>query len=170
MKQNGGGEGAAAYLKENVLFVLAANEPNVGASTVTGPGRRPMIIINTRYKPSAPLSELANATVAHKIANELVAKGAGHKVAVRAMGRSIMLHEFGHVLDDAVGGRMTNLLVGTVRQYAPSSKEAFVFVRNHISAYGASSPQEAAAEAYALLASGRLPKALRDWGDHAKGK
>jgi hypothetical protein len=97
----------------------------------------------------------------------MIKEGKSFPDALRTMGKMMLYHELGHLVDRATNDALTeNLVFGVVTSLPSRASTSTLakWVDKNISGYAAAAgPREAAAEAFSLVLSGRSSAALRDF-------
>lgn len=166
--------GLYAFIQKEVPLAQAAYEPkNASATTVAGHGNQ-WVIFNTEPEQLASLAnESLNYNVAQRRAKALGLTGDAY---VREVYRGVVLHELGHVFDNALGGRLSNALTATLFTKVAGEKRGtdterttylMKFLERHVSPYAVEAgPQEAAAEFFTAAMLGHpIPRELHGLRD-----
>jgi hypothetical protein len=141
--------------------------------TVTN-GADEFVLINANSKPSQEQPVHERSPLLAVELSEMKGKHTPEEITGYEM-TAAAIHEFGHVLDNWSKGGMTASLGKQLERWLTPTwgenwaRHADGWLRNNISGYAASKPQEATAEAFYLMTTrgvDALPAPLRTWGQY----
>jgi hypothetical protein len=141
--------------------------------TVTN-GSDEFVLINANSKPSQEQPVHERSPLLAVELSEMKGKHTPEEITGYEM-TAAAIHEFGHVLDNWSKGGMTASLGRQLERWLTPTwgenwaRHADGWLRNNISGYAASKPQEATAEAFYLMTTrgvDALPAPLRTWGQY----
>lgn len=150
-------------------------DTGTGMETVTDQFNNQFILINANSAPAQSFGIHDKSPAMGIEITNLAKAGTPPDKLARAEMRAAAVHEFGHVLDNWSQKTMTaSLGVVLERELTPQygenwARHAGQWIKDNISGYGATMPQEATAEVFYLMATRgvkALPPALQEWGQY----
>lgn len=150
-------------LQTSVTITPSNYEPKGAALTTVGQGGKSWLMLNTATVHESNVSKPQ--TVGGVEAKKLEDQGISRADAVREAYKWYAFHEFGHVLDNAVGGILEQSMIQTLEDLSGGDmKKAMSYLKKNVSGYATATPGDAVAEVVSMIIGGKeVPKELKSF-------